>query len=214
MRACAIWLLFVAARYPAAEAQDGTETALEPTDADSNDAAAAAADQPPSCECVDSATWASPDNGGLCSTYRVGGVNQGYCAEDNAHTACPSSCDSCPACSDEEAAAGNAVMLWLGLPCIIFGLCAPFLRAVLFHLKDDRKTVVQAEAEAKEMQAIAPAPADPTPPMMLGMQDGAAMAPPGQPGQPGQQLPPADQSSIADDLRAPQSAPLPVGMGA
>ena len=105
-------------------------------------------------------------------------------------------------------------MLWLGLPCIIFGLCAPFLRAVLFHLKDDRKTVVQAEAEAKEMQAIAPAPADPTPPMMLGMQDGAAMAQPGQPGQPGQQLPPADQSRIADDLRAPQSAPLPVGMGA
>ena len=88
-----------------------------------------------------------------------------------------------------------------------------YFKAQQKHLaaKKEGKTVVQAEAEAKEMQAIAPAPADPTPPMMLGMQDGAAMA---QPGQPGQQLPPADQSSIADDLRAPQSAPLPVGMGA
>ena len=100
------------------------------------------------CECADSGTWASPDNGGLCSTYRVGGVNEGYCDIDEAYTACPSACDACPACSGGLDGEVAFAMLWLGLPCIFFALCAPFLNTVLFYLKDDRITIQQAEKDS------------------------------------------------------------------
>lgn len=41
-------------------------------------------------------------------------------------------------------------MLWIGIPCIFFGLCGPVLKTALFYLKDDRKTVVQQAKKEKE----------------------------------------------------------------
>lgn len=101
------------------------------------------------CECIDSRTWVSPQGNGGCATYKVGGVNEGYCADDQAYTACSSACDSCPECSSSGVAV-DSTMLWIGIPCIIFGLCGPVLKTALFYLKDDRKTVVQQAKKKKE----------------------------------------------------------------
>ncbi len=104
------------------------------------------------CECVDSSTWVHPTHGGGCATYRMGGVNEGYCESDQAYTPCKSACDSCPECSS-SAVALDSTMLWIGIPCILLGLCAPVLKTVLFYLNDDRKTVVQQEQEQRAQNA-------------------------------------------------------------
>ena len=141
------------------ESAIGSETTVDEAQGAKADAA--------TCECADSKTWASPDNGRLCSTYRIGGVNEGYCDLDEAYTACPSACDSCPACSGVSDVSLTA-MLWLGLPCVMLAFCAPFLKTVLFYLKDDRITIQQAEKEATIAAADASHLLGPAPPLRTG----------------------------------------------
>ena len=97
--AAVLWLV-VAARSSAVLAQGlqgAEETAIA---ADVDTAAAPLAEDAAVCECTDSATWTSPANGGSCRTYKIGGVNEGYCAADDAWAVCPSACDSCPECEE------------------------------------------------------------------------------------------------------------------
>ena len=104
-------------------------------------------------DCVDSKTWVSPDSDGECATYRVGEVNEGYCGSDQAYIPCPLACDSCPKCTSDTMEV-DGTMLWIGIPCIIFALCAPLIKTTHFHLTDNRKTVVQQQRE-RESERIA-----------------------------------------------------------
>lgn len=111
-------------------------------------------------ECVDSETWVSPDSDGGCATYRVGEVNEGYCGSDQAYTPCPLACDSCPKCTSDTMEV-DGTMLWLGIPCIIFGLCAPLIKTTHWHLTDNRKTIVQQRRERESERSAAQQLPDP-----------------------------------------------------
>jgi hypothetical protein len=56
-------------------------------------------------ECVDAtvAEWKSPDGWGSCATYRIGGLNEGYCDIDGAAAHCPVACDVCKKCYVRDA---------------------------------------------------------------------------------------------------------------
>jgi hypothetical protein len=171
--AAVLWLV-VAARSSAVLAQGlqgAEETAIA---ADVDTAAAPLAEDAAVCECTDSATWTSPANGGSCRTYKIGGVNEGYCAADDAWAVCPSACDSCPECERGGVSEDVTAMLWLGVPCMVVALCGPFLKTVYFHLKEDRKTIVQSEAEAKQKAKVAEIAAAKQKEMAAKLNEGAA----------------------------------------
>ena len=102
-------------------------------DANSNDAAVGDAGERQKknmvCpECADTPGWTSPDGWGTCSTYEIGGMNEGYCDSDGASTACQLSCGTCDPCYEEEFELSFLTMLML--ICAVFCVGIPVLKTI------------------------------------------------------------------------------------
>jgi hypothetical protein len=71
--------------------------------------------------CADDAAWSSA-YGGACSTYALGGENEGYCTEDGADAACKGTCGTCVCTdADEGAVADFSLVYEIGVPVMLAG---------------------------------------------------------------------------------------------
>jgi hypothetical protein len=96
--------------------------------------------------CVDNKAWTSPDGWGVCSTYVIGGPNEGYCADDGAHLQCRRSCANCPPCTEAERglSTGLTLLSWvLGLAC----LGVPLLRFIYGKWMEGRQRVAEQQGQ-------------------------------------------------------------------
>eukprot|EP01052_Picozoa_sp_SAG31_P003329 SAG31_NODE_126_length_23665_cov_6.178987_24_plen_359_part_00 len=101
----AIWICSVALHVISHEIQVSAQLAggAGSNTTQSNASAATSSSLIDGCVCQDIVDWIGMF--GNCSTYRLGGSNEGYCTDDVAELSCARSCGTCPPCGSAAAAA-------------------------------------------------------------------------------------------------------------